>query len=88
MPLKGEAKKLYMREYMRRRYQTDKAFAWEKQLREERKAMRKAMHRVAVAERWASEHPESPPDERFLSLAYHWNAIMDEERAKNSKRVE
>src|SRR5262245_60355072 len=86
MPLKGEAKKLYMREYMRRRYWNDKAFAWEKALREERRKMKKAVHRVALAEKWKSEHPEEKIDERFLSLAYHWNQIAEEEeKEKNAK---
>jgi hypothetical protein len=72
---------------MKRRYLEDKAFAWEKQLREERQIMRKAVRRVALAEKWVSEHPEEKVDERLLSLAFHWNQITDEEKAKNAKRV-
>jgi hypothetical protein len=89
MPLKGEAKKLYMRRYMRRRYWQDKAFSWEKALREERAMLRKALKRVAVAERWKSEHPDEKIDERWLSLAFVWNQIAaeEEEKAKNAKRV-
>jgi hypothetical protein len=51
--------------------------------------MRKAVWRVALAEKWASEHPEEKVDERFLSLAFVWNQIAaeEEEKAKNAKRV-
>lgn len=52
----------------------------------ERRAMKKAVHRAKTAERWALENPEKPPDERFLSLAYHWKAIMAEEEAKKKKK--
>jgi hypothetical protein len=86
---KAEKRKAYMREYMRRRYWQDKAFAWEKRLRQERAIMRKALKRVAMAERWKSEHPEEKIDERWLSLAFVWNQIAaeEEEKAKNLKRV-
>jgi hypothetical protein len=50
---------------------------------------RKILTMVALAEKWASEHPEERVDERFLSLAYQWNQIAaeEEEKAKNAKRV-
>jgi hypothetical protein len=37
-----------MRAYMKRRYWEDKAFYWEKALREERKAMKKALRRRSI----------------------------------------
>jgi hypothetical protein len=82
MALKGEAKRTYMKRYMARRRLEDKAFVWEAQLREERRRMKKAVHRVKMAEKWMSEHPEAPPNECLLSLAFHWNAIVAEEQAK------
>jgi hypothetical protein len=82
MPLRGEKKKLYMRSYMRRRRLEDKAFAWEKRLREERRLMKKALKRVALAERWKSEHPDEKIDPCLLSLAWHWNQVTQEAEAK------
>jgi hypothetical protein len=90
VPFKDAAqRRLYMRGYMRDRYWQDKAFAWEKQLREERRLMRKALKRVALAEGWVSQHPDEKIDERLLSLAFQWNQVAEEEekKAKNSKRV-
>jgi hypothetical protein len=86
---KAEKRKAYMREYMRERYRREKAFVWEVRLREERAMLRKALKRVAVAERWKSEHPEEEIDERWLSLAFVWNQVAaeEEEKAKNLKRV-
>jgi hypothetical protein len=61
--------------------------AWEKALRFERWAMRKALRRVQTAERWVSLGEKI--DERLLSLAWHWNQVQQEEAAKkkNLKRV-
>jgi len=81
MALSGEAKKAYMREYMRRRYQEKKAFAWEAALRRERQMMKKALHRVKMAEKW--KNAEELANENALSLAWQWNALVKEEKAKN-----
>jgi hypothetical protein len=88
MALQGLAKRAYQARYMRTRRERDKAFSRAKALREERAMMRKALKRVSLAERWASENPGSV-DERLLSLAYQWNQIAQEreEKEKNSKRV-
>ena len=61
--------------------------AWEEQLKRERQMLKKAMHRVALAEKWKDDGENV--DERFLSLAFQWNAITKEEeaKAKKSKRV-
>ena len=79
MALSGEKKKEYNQAY----YQRQKEFVWEAALRRERAMMRK------VAERWMDEHPEQPPDECLLSLAYHWNQIAaeEEERVKRDRKA-
>src|SRR5262249_54638986 len=82
MALISEAKQAYMQ---RRRRETA-TFVWEAKLREERALMKKALHRVRVAERWKSEHPEEQVDECLLSLAYHWNQLQEEERMKRQRR--
>ena len=85
MPLTGERKNVWQREYMRQRRENDKAFAWEKALRLERLRLKKALHRLALAEKWASDGEKI--EECWLSLAWHWNQITAEEEAKNAKSV-
>jgi hypothetical protein len=86
MPFKDAKKRAaYMRAYMKRRYLEDKVFAWEKALREERKLMRKALRRVALAEKWAASGEKV--DERLLSLAFQWNQAAAEQKQKNKKSV-
>jgi len=87
MALQGAAKRLYMKRYMARRRLETKALAWQEQLRQERKLLKKALRRVALAEKWASEHPEERIDECLLSLGWQWNQVMEEEKKKNSKSV-
>src|SRR5215471_8865129 len=79
MALRGAAKAEYMRRYMRARRAQDRTFGWEAELAADRRRMRKAVRRLATAERWKSEHPEEKIDERLLSLAWHWNQITVEE---------
>jgi|SRR5215831_15370743 len=61
----------------------DKAFAWEAQLRQERKLMRKAVKRAEVAERWASAGEKIDP--KLLWIAWHFNQLAEEAKAKNKK---
>jgi hypothetical protein len=49
--------------------------------------MRKAVKRVALAEKWKSEHPEEAIDDRLLSLGYHWNQVMEEMEQKEQTRA-
>jgi len=76
MPLKGEAKKAYNK----RRYLEAKASDWATQLAAERRRMKKALHGVEVAEGWKNAGEEV--NENALSLAWQWNAIVAEEKAK------
>ena len=55
----------------------------EKRLWEERCRMKKALHRVEMAERWVAEGEKIDP--KLLSLAWHFKELGKEERAK--KRV-
>jgi hypothetical protein len=86
MPLKGEAKKLYMRAYMKRRYWLLKAFREAAVLRQDRRAMKLALRRLERARRKALENPGAI-GECELSLGYQWNQVAEEEKAKNAKRV-
>jgi hypothetical protein len=56
-------------------------------LRQERKLMKKALHRVKMAEKWKDAGEDV--NENALSLAYQWNQVTKEEqaKAKNKKRV-
>jgi len=81
MPLRGEKKRVYQARYMHVRREE----AWEKRLRFERWAMKKALRRVETAERWVAEGEKV--DEKLLSLDWQWRQVQEEEKAKNAKRV-
>jgi len=55
---------------------------WEDKLREGRKAMKKALHRVEMAKKWASEGDKI--DERLFSLDWQWNATMEDRMRKSA----
>jgi hypothetical protein len=86
MPLKGEAKKLYMRAYMKRRYWLLKAFREAAVLRQDRRAMKLALRRLERARRKALENPGAI-GECELSLGWWWNQVMEEEKTRSSKSV-
>src|SRR5262245_24598511 len=88
MPLRGAAKAAYQRSYMRARRAADRTFGWEAELAAERRRMKKAVKRVATAERWKSENPEAAINPNLLSLAWHWNQLQveDEEKKKAEEK--
>jgi len=87
MPQQDVGEKIWRRAYLKMYREEQKALKREKALQHERTLMKKALHRIAVAEKWESEHPESPPGEYLFSLRHHWDAIMEEEKAKERKKL-
>jgi hypothetical protein len=55
----------------------------EEALREDRAAMRKALHRVEMAEKWAAAGEKIDP--KLLSIGWHFTRLIKEARAK--KRI-
>jgi len=85
MPPKGEAKKAHYA-YMRRRREEDRAFVQEARLRAERRAMKKAVHRLSQLEKWQADGEKV--DESAMSLAQLFNDALEEERARLEARDE
>ena len=82
MPLEGEAKRAHYA-YMRRRREEDRAFVQEARLRAERRAMKKAVHRLSKLEEWAAAGEEVAS----LSLERLFNDALEEERARLDRRA-
>ena len=55
----------------------------EEELREHRAMMKKALHRVEMAEKWAADGEKI--HERNFSLSYHFDKIVKEEKAKRRR---
>jgi hypothetical protein len=68
---------------MARKSEAELEEALREALREDRELMRKAVHRVEKAEEWAAKGEKIDP--KLLSIAWHYDRLRKEARAK--KRI-
>ena len=68
---------------MARKSEVDSEEALREALREDRALMRKAVHRVELAEEWAAKGEKIDP--KLLSVAWHYDRLLKEARAKKRR---